>query len=60
MHTAFYRIKRLPPYIFEEVNPPQGQPRAPRGEDIIDFGMAIPDMATTQTISWEQIVRDGA
>ncbi|HEX4027981.1 MAG TPA: LL-diaminopimelate aminotransferase [Rhizomicrobium sp.] len=45
MNTDFYRIKRLPPYIFEEVNRLKAQARA-RGEDIIDFGMGNPDMAT--------------
>src|SRR5215472_15173762 len=49
MHTDFYRIKRLPPYIFEEVNRLKAQARA-RGEDIIDFGMGNPDMATPDYI----------
>ena len=49
MHTDFYRIKRLPPYIFEEVNRLKAQARA-RGEDIIDFGMGNPDMATPDFI----------
>ena len=43
--TDFYRIKRLPPYIFEEVNRLKAQARA-RGDDIIDFGMGNPDMPT--------------
>ena len=45
MDTDFYRIKRLPPYIFEEVNRLKAQSRA-KGEDIIDFGMGNPDMPT--------------
>jgi alanine-synthesizing transaminase len=45
MNTDFYRIKRLPPYIFEEVNRLKAQSRA-RGDDIIDFGMGNPDMPT--------------
>src|SRR6478672_1706505 len=49
MQSDFYRIKRLPPYIFEEVNRLKAQARA-RGEDIIDFGMGIPDMATPDYI----------
>src|SRR6201986_5619948 len=49
MQTDFYRIKRLPPYIFEEVNRLKAQARA-RGEDIIDFGMGNPDMPTPQPI----------
>jgi alanine-synthesizing transaminase len=49
MNTDFYRIKRLPPYIFEEVNRLKAQSRA-RGEDIIDFGMGNPDMPTPSFI----------
>jgi alanine-synthesizing transaminase len=49
MNTDFYRIKRLPPYIFEEVNRLKAQARA-RGEDIIDFGMGNPDMPTPDRI----------
>ena len=49
MNTDFYRIKRLPPYIFEEVNRLKAQARA-RGEDIIDFGMGNPDMPTPNHI----------
>src|SRR5512135_492387 len=49
MNTDFYRIKRLPPYIFEEVNRLKAQARA-RGEDIIDFGMGNPDMPTPRHI----------
>src|ERR1700760_1820431 len=49
MNTDFYRIKRLPPYIFEEVNILKAQARA-RGEDIIDFSMGNPDMPTPQHI----------
>ena len=49
MHTDFYRIKRLPPYIFEEVNRLKAAARA-RGEDIIDFGMGNPDQPTPSHI----------
>jgi len=45
----FHRIKRLPPYVFEEVNRLKAEARA-RGEDIIDFGMGNPDMPTPQHI----------
>ncbi len=45
MQTEFYRISRLPPYIFEQVNRLKAEARA-RGEDIIDFGMGNPDMPT--------------
>ncbi|MDB5458996.1 MAG: aminotransferase, class [Caulobacteraceae bacterium] len=49
MNTDFYRIKRLPPYIFEEVNRIKARLRAD-GVDIIDFGMGNPDMPTPQPI----------
>lgn len=38
----FYRIKRLPSYVFAEVNKAKAEARQ-RGEDIIDFGMGNPD-----------------
>ncbi len=44
MNDDFYRIKRLPPYVFAEVNKMKAQARA-RGDDIIDFGMGNPDSA---------------
>jgi alanine-synthesizing transaminase len=49
MQTEFYRIKRLPPYVFEEVNRLKAKARA-AGEDIIDFGMGNPDMPTPKHI----------
>jgi alanine-synthesizing transaminase len=45
MRTEFHRIKRLPPYIFAEVNEMKADARA-AGDDIIDFGMGNPDMPT--------------
>jgi alanine-synthesizing transaminase len=45
MKTDFYRISRLPPYVFEEVNRLKAEARA-RADDIIDFGMGNPDMPT--------------
>jgi len=45
VQEEFYKIKRLPPYVFEEVNRLKSQARA-RGDDIIDFGMGNPDMPT--------------
>lgn len=45
----FHKIKRLPPYVFEEVNRLKAQARA-RGDDIIDFGMGNPDMPTPKHI----------
>ncbi|MGK2923485.1 MAG: LL-diaminopimelate aminotransferase [Methyloceanibacter sp.] len=49
MHNDFHRIKRLPPYVFEQVNRLKAEARA-RGDDIIDFGMGNPDMPTPQHI----------
>jgi alanine-synthesizing transaminase len=45
----FKRIKRLPPYVFSIVNELKVKARG-RGEDIIDFGMGNPDMATPDHI----------
>ena len=45
MGTEFHRIKRLPPYVFSEVNQLKLAARA-LGKDIIDFGMGNPDMPT--------------
>jgi alanine-synthesizing transaminase len=42
MQTDFYRIGRLPPYVFAEVNKIKAEARA-RGKDIIDLGMGNPD-----------------
>ena len=44
MNDDFYRIRRLPPYVFAEVNAMKAAARA-RGEDIIDLGMGNPDGA---------------
>ena len=41
--TDFYRIKRLPPYVFEQVNRLKAKARA-GGADIIDLGMGNPDL----------------
>ncbi len=41
--SDFYRIKRLPPYIFEQVNRLKAKARA-GGADIIDLGMGNPDL----------------
>ena len=45
MSETFYRIKRLPPYVFTEVNAMKAAARA-AGKDIIDFGMGNPDLPT--------------
>ncbi len=44
MHE-FQRITRLPPYVFAAVDELKIEARR-RGEDIIDFGMGNPDLAT--------------
>ncbi len=49
MSEEFYRIKRLPPYVFAEVNRLKAKYRA-EGMDIIDFGMGNPDMDTPRHI----------
>ena len=49
MTPDFHRIKRLPPYVFSEVNTMKAAARA-RGEDIIDLGMGNPDQATPRHI----------
>lgn len=42
MQVDFHLIKRLPPYVFNEVNRLKAEARA-AGRDIIDFGMGNPD-----------------
>ncbi len=46
---GFYRIKRLPPYVFAQVQTLKLEARQ-RGEDIIDFGMGNPDQPTPSHI----------
>ena len=45
----FHKIRRLPPYVFEEVNRLKASARA-GGADIIDLGMGNPDLPTPQHI----------
>jgi alanine-synthesizing transaminase len=45
----FHRVKRLPPYVFSEVNRLKAAARS-RGADIVDLGMGNPDMPTPQHI----------
>ena len=45
----FHKIRRLPPYVFEQVNRLKASARA-RGSDIIDLGMGNPDLPTPQII----------
>ncbi|WP_416896922.1 MAG: LL-diaminopimelate aminotransferase [Minwuia sp.] len=49
MQVDFHLIKRLPPYVFAEVNRLKAEARA-AGKDIIDFGMGNPDQPTPQHI----------
>jgi alanine-synthesizing transaminase len=49
MTHDFHRIRRLPPYVFEQVNRLKAGLRA-QGVDIIDFGMGNPDMPTPRHI----------
>ena len=45
----FYRIKKLPPYVFAVINELRDKARA-RGVDIIDMGMGNPDGATPSPV----------
>ena len=45
----FYRIKKLPPYVFAVINEMRDKARA-AGIDIVDMGMGNPDGATPQPI----------
>ena len=45
MPEDFYRIKRLPPYVFNEVNALKAKARG-AGRDVIDLGMGNPDGPT--------------
>ena len=45
----FYRIKRLPPYVFETVNRAKAAARN-AGADIVDLGMGNPDLPAPQHV----------
>ncbi len=49
MNSDFHKIRRLPPYVFEEVNRLKAKLRA-QGVDIIDFGMGNPDLPVPEHI----------
>ncbi|MGZ9083096.1 MAG: aminotransferase class I/II-fold pyridoxal phosphate-dependent enzyme, partial [Rhodoplanes sp.] len=49
MQSEFHAIRRLPPYVFAEVNAMKARARS-AGEDIIDFGMGNPDFPTPKHI----------
>ncbi len=45
----FHKVRRLPPYVFEQVNRLKASARA-SGADIIDLGMGNPDLPTPESI----------
>jgi alanine-synthesizing transaminase len=45
----FHRIRRLPPYVFEQVNRAKAAARN-AGSDIIDLGMGNPDLPTPEHV----------
>ncbi len=45
----FYRIKKLPPYVFAVINEMRDKARA-QGIDIVDMGMGNPDGATPEPV----------
>ena len=45
----FYRIRRLPPYVFERSTAPRRSP-ATQGADIVDLGMGNPDLPAPQHV----------
>jgi alanine-synthesizing transaminase len=47
--SEFHRVRRLPPYVFEQVNKLKAKARA-GGADIIDLGMGNPDLATPKHV----------
>ena len=47
--SDFYRVRRLPPYVFEQVNRLKAKARA-GGADIIDLGMGNPDLPTPRHV----------
>src|SRR5689334_11155092 len=55
----FHKVRRLPPYVFEQVNRLKASARA-GGADIIDLGMGNPDLPTPKAIvdKLVEVVRD--
>ena len=47
--SEFFSVRRLPPYVFEQVNRLKASARA-AGADIIDLGMGNPDLPTPRHI----------
>ena len=54
----FHKVRRLPPYVFEQVNRLKASARA-GGADIIDLGMGNPDLPTPQAIVVRSPFLDG-
>jgi alanine-synthesizing transaminase len=59
MMEEFHKVRRLPPYVFEQVNRLKASARS-RGADIIDLGMGNPDLPTPKAIVDKlcEVVRD--
>jgi alanine-synthesizing transaminase len=55
----FHKVRRLPPYVFEQVNRLKASARS-AGADIIDLGMGNPDLPTPKAIvdKLVEVVRD--
>ena len=55
----FHKVRRLPPYVFEQVNRLKASARA-AGADIVDLGMGNPDLPTPDSIVEKlcDVVRD--
>ncbi|MGN6469075.1 MAG: LL-diaminopimelate aminotransferase [Rhizobiaceae bacterium] len=55
----FHKVRRLPPYVFEQVNRLKGSARS-QGADIVDLGMGNPDLPTPKAIVDKlcEVVRD--
>ncbi|MBI3471791.1 MAG: aminotransferase class I/II-fold pyridoxal phosphate-dependent enzyme, partial [Candidatus Solibacter usitatus] len=47
--TGFYRIRKLPPYVFAVINEMKANARAAQ-QDVIDLGMGNPDGATPRPV----------
>ncbi len=48
-NEEFYRIQKLPPYVFAVINEMKAKARA-AGQDVVDLGMGNPDGATPRAI----------
>ncbi|MDQ6437959.1 LL-diaminopimelate aminotransferase [Mesorhizobium sp. LHD-90] len=55
----FHKVRRLPPYVFEQVNRLKASARS-KGADIVDLGMGNPDLPTPKSIVDKlcEVVRD--